>query len=281
MPSGMYALFALPYYWKHVHYMLPLTVCFFFFLTVGCLLAACCSDPGIIPRRDVINATGTAELIEAELGYNVLGEHCDDLQVPMRMQIPTELRNIGYRWCTTCKIVKPPRASHCSDCDNCVLRLDHHCPFINNCVGQRNYMYFVGFTSSVCVLALLVIPSLMWLLFSGQVAEEDRRNQLAPGMESSMLFAVLITLAVAGGVAGLCVFGLWLYHIFLICTGKTTKEHLKGRRPPFGLGDDLTLCGRRGPRLFNPRAWVRAVTDDLSGGTWKFQDMESVRVVEG
>ncbi|KAI8919025.1 DHHC palmitoyltransferase-domain-containing protein [Powellomyces hirtus] len=68
------------------------------------------------------------------------------------------------RWCKTCKVYKPPRSHHCSVCDRCVLKMDHHCPWLNNCIGHANQGYFLRFVCSVtfsalyclCLLALRV-----------------------------------------------------------------------------------------------------------------------------
>ncbi|KAK1807020.1 hypothetical protein P4O66_004848 [Electrophorus voltai] len=46
-------------------------------------------------------------------------------------------------WCPYCKVVRPPRAGHCRICGVCVLRLDHHCVWINSCVGQANHRSFL------------------------------------------------------------------------------------------------------------------------------------------
>merc|ERR1712070_350162 len=110
-----------------------------------------------------ILATNSAERLEEVLGYDILAkDHVPRDGRGAGRHLPIELTSRGYRWCRTCRIIRPPRASHCPDCDNCVLRFDHHCPFVNNCVGQRNYHFFVGFTSSSVCLALFVLPSLFW-----------------------------------------------------------------------------------------------------------------------
>jgi hypothetical protein len=41
-------------------------------------------------------------------------------------------------WCDKCSVLRPPRCHHCSQCDRCVLQFDHHCVWLNNCVGYNN-----------------------------------------------------------------------------------------------------------------------------------------------
>ncbi|GFO11784.1 palmitoyltransferase, partial [Plakobranchus ocellatus] len=47
--------------------------------------------------------------------------------------------------CKKCIAPKPPRTHHCSICGKCVLKMDHHCPWLNNCVGYYNHRYFLQF----------------------------------------------------------------------------------------------------------------------------------------
>lgn len=45
--------------------------------------------------------------------------------------------------CKYCELVKPRRAHHCSACAKCTMRMDHHCVWINACIGLDNYRFFV------------------------------------------------------------------------------------------------------------------------------------------
>ena len=52
---------------------------------------------------------------------------------------------IEYKYCTICHIEQPLRCKHCKTCDHCVATHDHHCPWIGNCVGERNRFSFFWF----------------------------------------------------------------------------------------------------------------------------------------
>lgn len=49
---------------------------------------------------------------------------------------------VDLRYCTVCNIEQPLRAKHCRICAKCVATYDHHCPWLGNCIGERNRKYF-------------------------------------------------------------------------------------------------------------------------------------------
>ena len=92
------------------------------------------------------------------------------------------------------------------------MRFDHHCPFVNNCVGQRNYHFFIAFTTLAIFLAVIVLPAILWS-FSGE----------SHGSTATWYRIAVQLGCVALLVAALMLFMLWGYHLWLVIQGKTTK----------------------------------------------------------
>ncbi|CAK66775.1 unnamed protein product (macronuclear) [Paramecium tetraurelia] len=185
-----------PQIWIVLHPSLPIISYVMYFSCVLFLFLTQFTDPGIIPRKDIIEKMKDENLLHL---------------------IPTEADNSNYniRICITCMIKKPPRSNHCAECDNCVDVFDHHCPFVNNCIGKRNYAYFISFISTLTMAAISF--GIEFLCFVILIATNDEKVQQI----------LIIILMVPFGICILLVFGLLVFHIFLIITGKTTKEQLK------------------------------------------------------
>jgi palmitoyltransferase len=102
----------------------------FVFMTLWSFLMAALTNPGEVPsnyKSSVMNVHHG--------GMKCLNEQDDS---------PLRIRHL--RWCKKCETVKPPRAHHCNHgCEVCILKMDHHCPWIANCVGFRNHGYFLRY----------------------------------------------------------------------------------------------------------------------------------------
>ena len=55
--------------------------------------------------------------------------------------MPVSLQNLPI--CPKCRLPMPPRCKHCTDCDKCILRMDHHCAVTGQCIGDKNFKAFI------------------------------------------------------------------------------------------------------------------------------------------
>lgn len=66
------------------------------------------------------------------------------------------------RFCNRCSQFKPDHAHHCQLCGRCIYRMDHHCPWINNCVGRENGKYFLLFVGYIPVGAFHIVLTTLY-----------------------------------------------------------------------------------------------------------------------
>eukprot|EP00088_Acartia_fossae_P023978 TRINITY_DN2493_c0_g1_i1.p1 TRINITY_DN2493_c0_g1~~TRINITY_DN2493_c0_g1_i1.p1 ORF type:complete len:284 (-),score=19.15 TRINITY_DN2493_c0_g1_i1:219-1070(-) len=120
--------------WGSLHVVLFNTIIFLLFLSHA---RAVFSDPGIVPLpKHRLNLASEEEMSEG--GGSIK---------------PRE----DWTICTRCEMYRPPRAHHCRICKQCIRKMDHHCPWINNCVGEWNQKFFIQFLMYVGLLSVYAI----------------------------------------------------------------------------------------------------------------------------
>uniref|UniRef100_A0A7S2AC36 Uncharacterized protein n=1 Tax=Alexandrium andersonii TaxID=327968 RepID=A0A7S2AC36_9DINO len=99
----------------------------------------------------------------------------------------------------------------------------------------------------------MVLPVLFWFLNSDDFGLAVQGLTTVSSGVLQPVFYTLIAIGSMIGIAALLSFVLWVYHLFLIATKRTTKEF---RRDIENISEEPTLCGERGSRLFDPWALV-------------------------
>ncbi|CAL8299478.1 unnamed protein product, partial [Boreogadus saida] len=147
---GLFFTFDCPFLALQLSPAIPVVGGALFLFVLGTLLRTSFSDPGVLPRA---TADETADLERQIDGANGSTSYRPP---PRTREVVINGQTVKLKYCFTCKIFRPPRTSHCSLCDNCVERFDHHCPWVGNCVGRRNYRFFYMFILSLSFLTIFI-----------------------------------------------------------------------------------------------------------------------------
>lgn len=203
-------------------------------LLVICYVLCIIIHPGTIPESDEDPSWEPIQVITGDCG-SVLS-------------IQESKRSGDRRQCKWCVKYKPDRCHHCRICDTCILKMDHHCPWLYNCVGFRNHKYFfllLLYTALDCHL----IAWTMW----GTV--RFATEPTTPFMTMFMLlFGETLALLIGFMVTVFFSFHIWLMLMALttieFCEKSTKRSGLDGSSYHRGMYGNITAALGDNPMLW-------------------------------
>jgi len=242
-------------------YGLGCTIAFniIFTLAMTSFLRAVFTDPGYIPDS-----------------WSV---HPDDLEsgertrlMPAVLQTQEKKHDGTVRICRKSKpaMYKPDRAHYCRVMQRCVLKMDHFCPWLNNCIGFYNHKFFVLFVAYMAMITVFMVvvmtPVFVNIVSNMEQITLDLKDQ---EFHVSLTYLMLCLLSV-----GLSAF--FIFHAYLVLFNYTTIEFLekRGCQPPpdhvnrYHLGPVGNVCSVFGS---NPLTWWLPVRWTVEGDGLSFR----------
>ncbi|KAF2311560.1 hypothetical protein GH714_024839 [Hevea brasiliensis] len=175
-------------------------------------------DPGIIPRN-----AQPPELEGCEGHTEGTTGQTPPFRLPWTKDVIINGIIVKTKYCDTCMLYRPPRCSHCSICNNCVERFDHHCPWVGQCIGLRNYRFFFMFVFSATLLCFYV-HGFCWVYIKRIMNSEETTIWKAMTKTPASIVLVVYTFISVWFVGGLSVF-----HLYLISKNQSTYENFRYR----------------------------------------------------
>ena len=137
----------------------------------------------------------------------------------------------GVRICQWCYKAKPDRCHHCSQCNRCVLKMDHHCPWVANCIGFYNYKFFLSMLFHCAATNWLIVTTSYPVL---------KRTVSNPQSFNYKYAYFIMTSYILSCVLALIISAFFTFHLYLICNQYTTIEFCEKRSE-----DDNTFHTRK------------------------------------
>lgn len=106
------------------------------------------------------------------------------------------------------------RTHHCRQCATCVVKMDHHCQWVLNCVGFENYKFFLN-------LLIYAISALFLILFSFSRCIAD--VIFNPYVDSLTIYIILLNYVLVFVLFTVLTF-FTIFHFYLVVSGRTTIE---------------------------------------------------------
>ncbi|KAJ2673926.1 palmitoyltransferase for Vac8p [Coemansia sp. RSA 1085] len=144
------------------------------------------------------------------------------------------------RFCLKCNAPKPDRTHHCSSCGICVLKMDHHCPWLNNCVGfntHKAFLLFLAYTViyTFCISITILVYYAIHLMYL----------DITIPLYVEPLFIMMLA-----GSFSVCLIGFGGFHAYLLLNNLTTIESYESNKFRYAQGNSANLFDLGSKRNF-------------------------------